>query len=149
VHVHYSVVVVILGQMFFTAFLLFLVAAFVRDRARQRGELQMRLLERFSSAADLLAYIDSEEGRALREALTGRRFLAVRQVMGAIQLGIVLVALGGGLFAASVRQGDADLMVAGFVSGAVGVGLLVAALVSKRLSVRWGVWTENSASGPR
>lgn len=144
-----GLVLVILGQMFFTAFLLFLVAAFVRDRSRQRGELQIRLLERFNSAPELLAYLESEDGRSLREALTGRRFLAVRQVLGAIQLGIVLMALGGGLFAASIRNGDGDFMIAGVVCAAVGVGLLAAAFVSKRLSVRWKVWTEDASARPR
>lgn len=144
-----GMVVIILGQMFFTAFLLFLVAGFVRDRARRRSELQMRLLDRFGSAPELLAYLESDEGQKLREALTGRRFLAVRQILGAIQLGIVLVALGGGLLVAAVRVGDSDLMVAAAVCAAVGLGLLVAALVSKRLSVRWNVWTENPPAGPR
>lgn len=147
--VDYGLALVILGQIFFTAFLLFLVAAFLRDRSRQRGELQMRLLDRFSSAPELLAYLDSEAGRTLREALTGRRFLAVRQVLGALQLGIVLAALGGGLFLAAFRTGDSDLWVAAAVCAAVGVGLLAAALVSKQLSVRWKVWTDDSPAGRR
>jgi hypothetical protein len=144
-----SLAAVILGQMVFTAFLLFLVAGFVRDRARRRSELQMRLLDRFGSAPELLAFLESDEGRHIREALTGRRFLAVRQVLGAIQLGIVLIALGGGLFAASASEGDGDLLVAAAVCGAVGLGLLVAAVVSKRLSVLWNVWTEDSPAGSR
>jgi hypothetical protein len=149
VRVPASIVVVIVSQMFFTSFLLFLVAGFVRDRARRRSELQMRLMDRFGSAPELLAYLESEEGQRLREAITGRRFLAVRQVLGAIQVGIVLIALGGGLLVAAIRQGDGDMMVAAAVCASVGVGLLVAALITKRLSVGWHVWTEDSQAGPR
>lgn len=137
--------VVILGQMFFTTFLLFLVAEFVRDRARRRSELQLRLLDRFGSAPEFIAFLEGDDGRPLREALTGRRSLAVRQVLGAIQLGIVLIALGGGLFVASARQADADLHVAAVICAAVGTGLLVAAAVSKRLASRWQVWTDDSS----
>lgn len=142
-------VAVILGQMFFTSFLLFLVAEFIRDRARRRSELQLRLLDRFGSAPEFIAFLESEGGRELRSLLTGRRFLAVRQVLGAIQLGIVLIALGAGLFVAAVSQGDGDLRVAAAICIAVGVGLLIAAGVSKGLSARWNVWTEDSADGRR
>ena len=145
----YSIVAVILGQMFFTSFLLFLAAGFLRDRARRRNELQMRLMDRFGSAPELLAYLESEEGQRLRDAITGRRFQAPRQVLGVIQVGLVLTALGGGLLFASIRHGDGDLMTAGAICISVGVGLLVAAVVSKQLLVRWNLWTEDAQAGPR
>ena len=145
----YSIVAVILGQMFFASFLLFLAAGFLRDRARRRNELQMRLLDRFGSTPELLAYLESEEGQRLRDAITGRRFQAFRQVLGAIQLGLVLTALGVGLLLASIRHGDGDIMTAAAICISVGVGLLVAAVVSKQLLVRWNLWTEDTQAGPR
>ncbi len=147
--VPYSLVVIIVSQMFFASFLLFLLAGFMRDRARRRSDLQMRLLDRFGSAPELLAYLESEEGRRLRDAITGRRFQAFRQVLGAIQLGLVLVALGGGLLWAGVRNGDGDLMTAAAVCLSVGAGLLLAAVVSKQLLVRWNVWTEDTRAAGR
>ena len=145
----YSIVAVILGQMFFTSFLLFLAAGFLRDRARRRNELQMRLMDRFGSTPELLAYLESDEGQRLRDAITGRRFQAFRQVLGAIQLGLVLTALGGGLLFASIRHGDGDLMTAAAICISVGMGLLLAAVVSKQLLVRWNLWTEDAQAGPR
>jgi hypothetical protein len=149
VDVHASVVAVILGQMLFVAFLLFLAAGFLRDRARRRSELQMRLMDRFGSAPELLAYLESEEGRRLRDAITGRRLQAPRQVLGAIQLGLVVAATGGGLLWASFRNADRDLLTSGSICLAVGGGLLVAAVVSKQLLVRWNLWTEDTKPGPR
>ena len=142
----FSLAIVIVGQMFFTAFLLFLAAGFLRDRARRRSELQMRLMDRFGSAPELLAYLDSPEGQRLRDAITGRRFQAFRQVLAAIQLALVLTALGGGLFWAASRNADRDLMTAAAVCTAVGLGLLAAAVVSKQLLVRWNLWTEDTAA---
>ena len=145
----YSIVAVILGQMFFTAFLLFLAAGFLRDRARRRSELQMRLMDRFGSAPELLAYLESDEGQRLRDAITGRRFQAPRQVLGVIQVGLVVTALGSGLFWASRRLADRDLMTSAAICISVGVGLRLAAVVSKQLLVRWNLWTEDTQTGPR
>jgi hypothetical protein len=149
VDVDFSLAIVIVGQMFFMAFLLFLVAGFVRDRAWRRSELQMRLMDRFGSAPELLAYLESEDGQRLRDAITGRRVQAPRQVLAAIQLALVLMALGGGLFWASVRTRDGDLFTAAAVSIAVGAGLLLSAVVSKRLLVRWNLWTEDPRAAAR
>ncbi|HET9315288.1 MAG TPA: hypothetical protein VFQ51_06835 [Vicinamibacteria bacterium] len=143
------VVAVILGQMFFTSFLLFLAAGFVRDRARRRSELQLRLMDRFGSAPELLAYLESEEGRRLRDAITGRRIQAPRQVLRVIQLGLVVAATGGGLLWASFRNADRDLLTGGAVCISVGAGLLVAAVVSKQLLVRWNLWTDDTQAGAR
>jgi hypothetical protein len=149
VEVPLSLAIVIVGQMFFTAFLLFLVAGFLRDRARRRSELQMRLMDRFGSAPELLAYLESDEGRRLRDAITGRPFQAFRQVLAAIQLSLVLIALGGGLYWAAGRHQDRDLMTGAVVCLSVGAGLLLAAVVSKPLLVRWNAWTEDTKAAAR
>lgn len=138
-----NLVAMILGEMAFVAFLLWLAAGFLKERLRRRSELQLRVLDRFGTASEFLAFLETADGRAFRDALSGRRFLAIRQVLGGIQLGIVLMALGAGLAVAGRGQGDPDLVVAAAVCVAAGAGLLLAAAVSKRLSTRWNVWTEN------
>lgn len=139
-----SLVALILGEMAFLAFLVWLGAQVLRERSRRRSELQLRLVDRFGSSGEFLAFLDTEDGRRFRDALTGRRFHLIRQVLAGLQLGIVLLCLGAGLFVAARAQADRDLQTAAAVFAGVGIGLLLAATVSRALAVRWGVWSEST-----
>lgn len=141
-----SLVAMIVGEMAFVGFLLWLGAGLLKERSRRRTELQLRVMDRFASAPEFLAFLDTETGRHFRDALSGRPFHAVRQILGGVHLGVVLIALGGGLYVASRSVGDRDLLVAATVCAAVGLGLLIAAALSKRLARRWGVWTDRSTT---
>ena len=142
-----SLVALILGEMAFVAFVLWLAAGFVRDRTRQRAELQARLVERFGSAQEVVAFLATDAGRGLERALSGRRDVQTRQILVAVQLGIVLVATGTGLGLAESMRPNPDLATWALACAATGTGLLVAAAVSRRLSRAWAAKDSGEARG--
>jgi hypothetical protein len=132
-----SLVALILGEMAFVAFVLWLAAGFVRDRTRQRAELQARMIERFGSAQELVAFLATEAGHGLGRSLLGHRDGQTRQILVAVQVGIVLVATSVGLGVAARLQHDRDLFAWALACATAGTGMLIAAAVSRRLSRRW------------
>jgi len=137
--VNANIVALVLGEMAFVAFVLWLAVAFIRDLARHRAELQRGVVDRFSSAPEFLAFLETGPGRRFQASLTGRPLLPLTRVLGGTVTGIVLVALGVGLVVAWLALGDRDLAIAGAVAVSLGIGFLVAAAVSHRLCVRWGL----------
>lgn len=132
-----SLVALILGEMAFVAFVLWLASGFVRERTRQRAELQSRMIERFGSAQELVAFLATDAGRGMGRALLGHRDGQTRQILVGVQLGIVLIATSAGLGVAARLQRDADLFAWALACATAGAGMLVAAAVSRRLSRRW------------
>jgi hypothetical protein len=142
-----SLVALILGEMAFVAFVLWLAAGFVRDRTRQRAELQARVIERLGSAQEVVAFLATDAGRGLERALTGRRDAQARQILGAVQLGVVLIATGAGLAVGARVQADRDLLTWAIACAAGGAGLLVAAVVSRRLARAWAAQDSGAPRG--
>lgn len=113
-----------------------------------QSDTHAKLLEKFGSSADMLAYMESE---------TGRRFLeppafeaAHRQGMGfpygriiwSVQAGIILAALGTGLMFLRGRisaDADAPLLVFGTLGLTIGLGFLLSAGVSYAMSKSFGL----------
>ena len=123
-----------LGQMALFGLVIWVVAGRMQERARWRMEMKARLLERFSSPAELREFLESEGGRRLMGSLSAGQTTAPRLLL-AVQAGVVLTALGGGL----VISGDRDLDTAGGAVVALGLGLLASALVSWVLARLWGL----------
>lgn len=140
----WQIVVIILGEMALAGLVLIAVAVRLQERARWRFELQIRLLERFSSPADLQQFLESDGGRRLLEAMSPRGS-AVARVLLTIQAGIVLMVLGVGLVGVAQTGGgrpDPNVIAAGVTVAALGLGLLIAAAVARRLSRAWGLPAE-------
>jgi hypothetical protein len=140
-------VVIILGEMALLSLIIQVVAARLQERARWRFELQARLLDRFSSPAELQQFLESEGGQRLLLTLSPRQAPLMR-VLLTIQAGIVLLVVGAGLVVVAEMAGgtpDRDVLTAGEIVGALGLGLLIAAAVARRLSRAWGLAAEASA----
>jgi hypothetical protein len=145
---------VLLIVMTITTGIVFLVKTVVEHRRWQRAikaqsDLNSKLLDRFASSEDLLAYLQSPQGKMLTEAPVLPQ--AAPRAMGAplsrifwsMQSGIVLGALGAGLIVVSSTAGEPE--VATFLNGVgivvlmIGIGFAVSALVSYFLSQRLGL----------
>ena len=79
--------------------------------------------------------------------LSGRRDVQTRQILVAVQLGIVLVATGTGLGLAESLRPNPDLATWALACAATGTGLLVAAVVSRRLSRAWAAQDRGESRG--
>ena len=137
-----------------TTGIIFLVRTVVEHWRWQRAmkaqnELNSKLIDRFASSEDLLAYIQSPQGKALTEGpilpQSAPRAISapLSRIFWSLQSGIVLGALGGGLM---VVSGTADQgEVATFLNGVgivvlmIGLGFAVSAVVSYLLSQRLGL----------
>ena len=140
----WQVVVLTLGQMAVLSLLIWIVAGRLQDRARLRMELQLRLLERFSSAAELQQLLESEGGRKLLGSLSPRLTVGPRLLL-AVQAGVVITILGSGL----QITGNRELQDPGIACVALGLGLVASALVSWVLARRWGLLPGAGTHGDR
>ena len=122
-------------------------------------EVHNKLLDRFSTNEELLAYVQSPAGRRLLESApaaleaTPREIGAgIRRILWAVQAGLVLATAGGGLLFVSGRV-VADVREPFFAFGAVivsiGIGFVLSAIVSYALSRRLGLLEPAKTPGER
>lgn len=153
----------------FTAFLVFLVVTgvliwlirlFVDHRRWNRlskiqTDVHTKLLDRFSSNEDLLAYIQTTAGRRFLESAPipiheGSRPLGApfARILWSVQAGVVLAIGGAGILFVSSQFTDEPaqfFFVVGMVTLALGGGFIVSALAAYILSQRLGLLDKPSA----
>ena len=116
-----------------------------RHRVRATTELQGRLIDRLG-AQDIGRFLTSESGSRLLRALSDRPAGngAHVRILRALQSGVVLLSVGVGLFIymstrpLTSEAADAVALFATLTT-ALGIGLLVAAAASYRMSTRMGL----------
>ena len=112
---------------------------FATYQTRQRMSLHRAVIEKFSSAADFAAFMQSPAGQRFIMELAAHQAPA-RAVIAAIQKGIVLVLLGGGVCWVGARlESKAEVVAIGMLLLCVGAGVLISAGISYRLSKSWGL----------
>jgi hypothetical protein len=141
-------IVAMTGAFGSTAYIAYLIVDAIRSRQRTRltSEFQAKLLDRVGSAQELGAFLNSEGGTRMLAALSATRLEGGphQRILRALQAGLVLLALGLGLFLyigvrALPTEGEDVVAMIATVSCALGVGLLMAAGVSIRISRRMGL----------
>jgi hypothetical protein len=125
--------------------------------AKVQTDVHTKLLDRFTSSEDLLAYIQSPAGAKFLESSpirldTGTRSLGapLGRVLWSVQAGLVLVAAGIGLQAMSWRlpeEAAQPIHALGILGLALGAGFVVSALVSFLISRRLGLVEPASTKG--
>lgn len=112
--------------------------------ARMQAEVQAKLLEKVGSGQELLAYAQTDAGKQLLESLKVERIAPHGRIIGALQAGIIFVALGVALlllrYQVSAAAGSQDgFVVLGTLSCALGVGFALSAAASFYLSKSFGL----------
>lgn len=145
---------VVLIVMTITTGVIFLVKTVVEHWRWQRAvkaqnDLNTKLIDRFASSEDLLAYLQSPQGKMLTEGPvlpqvpTRAMSAPLSRIFWSMQSGIVLGALGGGLIVVSGTTGEPEvgtfLNGVGIVVLMIGIGFAVSAVVSYFLSHRLGL----------
>ncbi len=118
--------------------------------SRVQAEVHNKLMDRFASNEDLLAYVKTNAGRRFLESApipleAGPRAVAapIGRVLWSVQAGIILAAAGIGLTVMSwgVDKDVAQPMAAlGVLAIAIGAGFVIAAVISFVLSKKLGLW---------
>jgi hypothetical protein len=144
-------VLVIVGT--FLSFAAWLVRTFVEHRrwlrqSKTQVDVHAKVLDKLSTHDDLVAYVQSPAGQKFLEAapieVDGRvrpTNSALTRVLWSVQAGIVLLAVGAGLWVAQGRLGDAGqgFSLLSTLSVALGVGFLSSAAAAYVISSRHGL----------
>jgi len=123
--------------------------------SRVQSEVHTKLLDRFSSNAEVMQYINTTAGRKfleaapipLEEAAAQPRAVSapINRVLWSVQIGLIIFAGGVGMRMVSGSATDKDAAAAfaafGVLGMAIGAGFIVAAIASMILSKRLGLWT--------
>jgi hypothetical protein len=143
---------VVIGIMTVTFGLVWVIRSLLEQRRwtramRAQGDLQTKLIDRFSSSDELLAYLQSPAGKALREmpvitATASRGMDApLSRIFWSLQAGAVLAAAGAGMLFVSDREPllGPPLFAIGTVVLTIGIGFIASAAISYFLSQRLGL----------
>ena len=119
--------------------------------SKVQAEVHNKLLDRFAANEDLLAYVQTPAGKrflesapiALDPSTPGPIAAPFRRILWAVEAGFVLVAAGIGLLFVSgrvIQDAAQPIYVFGVLGLSVGIGFIVAAVVSFVLSKRLGLF---------
>jgi hypothetical protein len=136
------IALVSMSSMAMVAIIVWLAQREKQARIDSQRDVQLALLGKFSSGEEMSKFLASTEGRLLVNQLANSgQDDPRRMTVGLLVGGLVLLALGGGFFIASMRT--EALMIPGIFFLALAIGLLLAAgathVVSKRLGLVPGV----------
>jgi hypothetical protein len=110
--------------------------------ARIQADMQTRLIEKFGSPQELVAYLESPAGQRFVESATIERGNPYGRILGALQAGVILL-LAGGAFLATRNlmgnDGETGFIFIGTMAVALGAGFLISATLAYKLSRSWGL----------
>lgn len=109
--------------------------------ARLQADLQSKLVDKFGTTQDLLAYSDTETGREFMRSLSLEQRSPYDRIIGAVQAGIVSTLFGIALLVLRSRVSGAEegLMVFGTIFVSLGIAFVLAAVASYSLSKSFGL----------
>jgi hypothetical protein len=117
--------------------------------AKMQSGVQMRLLEKVDSSQALLAYAETESGRRFLESLRVEQVepaMPYRRILSGAQSGVVLSAFGIGmlLLHSTGVAPEREFTIFGGLALALGIGFVLAAVVSYVLSNSFGLLQRGS-----
>jgi hypothetical protein len=110
--------------------------------ARMHSELQTRMIDKFGSSEELLAYLATDPGKRLLEAPVIEHGSPYARILASVQAGIVLALAGlAFLVTRSMVSGldDTGFAFVGVLALALGIGFLVSAWAAHALSKSYGL----------
>lgn len=135
----------------------FVLFSFIRARqgrhaAEMQAQLQQKMLDRFSNSQDLIAFLQTPEGRRYLDRFTEAPVSRpVDRTLGSVRTGIIVTFIGAGLLVMGALLGyeldeNAPLLF-GLLAVFLGAGFLVSAFASHRLALQWGLLDQHGKSG--
>lgn len=121
-----------------------------KQKARIQAEVQNRLIDKFGSAPEFVAFLSSPAGREFVGAFEAQPRLNARdRILRGIRTATVLSFLGLAFTLLSFFE-DRGMIVPGLILLGLGVGYIVSSLLMMRLSKAWGLLDDqqHTVSGP-
>ena len=112
-----------------------------QERSRAQFDLQRRMLEKFGSASEFVAFLESDSGRKFLETVSSDTQTQAARIFGSIQKGAIFTLIGFvGFGVVAYDPGDlVPLAVPSGIALAVGLGYLISAFATYKLSKQWGL----------
>jgi hypothetical protein len=109
--------------------------------AKLQADVQNRLIEKFGTTQDLLAYVQTDAGKQLLESWSVERTSPYSRIIGAVQAGIIMFLFGLALLFLRGRVSGAEegFLVFGTIFVTLGIGFAISAGVSYSLSKSFGL----------
>jgi len=131
------------------AFIIWIIFSTIRryKTTKVQAGLQSKLLDRFGSGQELLAYVQSDAGKEFLESLASeQRTTPYGRILGAAQASVILVLLGLAFLFLRGRVSGAEegFLVFGTIIFTLGIGFGLAAALSYFLSKSFGLLEESS-----
>jgi len=142
-------IIIVPAAFFVTGFIVYTIAESFRRRSQMRmvTDFHTRLLDKIGSAKEYGEFFASDAGKRFMDSLsTSETGSPQTRILRSAQLGLVLLALGIGLFILtdqrnfSIEAAD-GLTVTATVTTAIGIGLIVSTVISYLLSWQMGLLT--------
>jgi hypothetical protein len=121
-----------------------LVLFYTARRQRAQNEIRKALIEKFGSAQDLGAFLQSEGGQRFLADLSTGMSSPLGSVLGSVQKGIILCLVGVGCLGASVVLNSHEIAAVGVVVLFVGLGFLISSAATHWMSKKWGLLERSS-----
>ena len=115
------------------------------NTTKLQAGLQTKLIEKFGTGQELLAYVQSEAGKRFLESLTMEQRTPYARILGAAQASVILALVGLALLFLRGRVAGADegFLVFGTIILSLGVGFGLAAALSYFVSKSLGLLGES------
>ncbi len=138
------IIIIVTGTVAIAWVLSLIIGAFrQRLRLRAQTEFHNKILEKFSSADEFTAYLESNAGKSFFDNLSNEPAAPLTKILGAIQKGAILALLGLGLIVLgksyTAQEGGNVMFVVGVISFMIGAGFLASSAISYRLAKNWGI----------
>jgi hypothetical protein len=130
----------IISGMVMTLAIVFTVARARQRRLEIQAEVQTKLIDRFSSAPELIDFLQSPTGREFVTGVQSATSMLTRErIVSSVGRSIMLIFIGLGFFGMYAVIGARGLMIPAVIFIFLGLGYLAASWVSYRLSLRFGL----------
>lgn len=131
-----------------TGFVVWTVFSTIRryKTAKLQAGLQTKLLEKFGSGQELLAYVQSDAGKRFLDSLTMEQKTPYGRILGAAQVSVILVLLSFAFLFLRGRVSGAEegFLVFGTIALCLGIGFGLSAALSYYMSKSFGLLTEST-----
>lgn len=127
------------------AFIVYATVTQKTRRAALHAEVQSRLIERFSSAPEFVAFLNSDTGKQFLAGVDKIPSLMARdRIVSGFSRGIIISLLGLGFLCIWGADHNVGFMYPGFILLGLGLGFFLATLVSLKLSKVYGLIADDA-----
>jgi hypothetical protein len=116
----------------------FLTILYSSARQRRQTEIRKALIEKFGSAQDLGAFLQTPGGARFVSDLFSGSNSPTHSVLGSIQKGVIILIVGIALVGIGFVS-EMSIVAIGALLAAVGLGFLISAAITRHLSRKWGL----------